>query len=627
MYTLTNNGSTLFDPRIQECSLENPMWILEANMLGTLSFTIYPNNPEYNKITKTGSYINVYLDGELMQILRPVSARAGFRGGIEYQCEELGARLNDVLKRPAVFEGTVTKYITTMVNEYNNRMAAVPETVTTLGSRVLRSGSKGSDVAEMQRYLIGLGYSCGKWGADGIFGSATKSALTKWQKAAGLSANGVLSISDADVLIQAAQDAGIIPAPRPAGEVDYPLVVGNITHAISEKIRAVNTEYVGFYDELQYQLVENLGGYIIFRYQDDSIYLDYLGEEDLPESGQEIRFAENMVDLILENDTSETFSVLIPLGDPVDTGSPIEELESLPLTIASVNGGKDYLESSAGIELYGRREHYEIFEGVTDANELKRKGQTFLNRNAIALSETITLTAADRHNMDFDVDALRWMTLVRAYSEVHGIDEKYPLANMTVPLANPTSTDIQLGSTKSSLTDRISGGANNSTAEITIADTEKVPFAKMTGYTGSDCVVSASSEYSARYRAWMAFDYGTSASWASTASDAAPWLQIEMPDRMVNITVYVYSRSSSYVHNPLAGRILGSEDGETWTEIGTYSGWSRKARSALLGTIECGNSETPYRYVRFAVDQRGGNEGYVAVGYIYITGNPVIGGD
>lgn len=43
-------------------------------------------------------------------------------------------------------------------------------------------GDRGDDVAELQRMLIACGYSCGKCGADGIFGADTESAVMKFQR-------------------------------------------------------------------------------------------------------------------------------------------------------------------------------------------------------------------------------------------------------------------------------------------------------------------------------------------------------------------------------------------------------------------------------------------------------------
>ena len=55
----------------------------------------------------------------------------------------------------------------------------------------LRKGDVGEDVAELQRKLIKLGYSCGPDGADGDFGNNTFRAVKAFQKDAGLVQDGV----------------------------------------------------------------------------------------------------------------------------------------------------------------------------------------------------------------------------------------------------------------------------------------------------------------------------------------------------------------------------------------------------------------------------------------------------
>lgn len=61
----------------------------------------------------------------------------------------------------------------------------------TMEMRNLKKGCKGEDVRALQILLIGRGYSCGSAGADGDFGSNTDSAVRKYQKARGLTQDGV----------------------------------------------------------------------------------------------------------------------------------------------------------------------------------------------------------------------------------------------------------------------------------------------------------------------------------------------------------------------------------------------------------------------------------------------------
>ena len=56
----------------------------------------------------------------------------------------------------------------------------------------LAKGNKGDSVKALQILLIGNDYSCGKAGADGDFGSATDAAVRAFQKANGLTVDGIV---------------------------------------------------------------------------------------------------------------------------------------------------------------------------------------------------------------------------------------------------------------------------------------------------------------------------------------------------------------------------------------------------------------------------------------------------
>jgi N-acetylmuramoyl-L-alanine amidase len=60
------------------------------------------------------------------------------------------------------------------------------------GSTVLKYGSTGAQVKKLQENLIKLGYSCGKYGADGDFGNDTLTAVKAFQKANNLTQDGVV---------------------------------------------------------------------------------------------------------------------------------------------------------------------------------------------------------------------------------------------------------------------------------------------------------------------------------------------------------------------------------------------------------------------------------------------------
>lgn len=62
----------------------------------------------------------------------------------------------------------------------------------TMEMRNLKKGCNGEDVRALQILLIGRGYSCGGTGADGDFGSNTDAAVRKYQKAKGLTVDGIV---------------------------------------------------------------------------------------------------------------------------------------------------------------------------------------------------------------------------------------------------------------------------------------------------------------------------------------------------------------------------------------------------------------------------------------------------
>ena len=69
--------------------------------------------------------------------------------------------------------------------------SAAPSDQTVLGGRLLKRGSSGEDVRQLQSILISLGYTLSKYGADGEFGAETEAAVRRLQAALGVSVDGM----------------------------------------------------------------------------------------------------------------------------------------------------------------------------------------------------------------------------------------------------------------------------------------------------------------------------------------------------------------------------------------------------------------------------------------------------
>jgi len=237
-----------------------------------------------------------------------------------------------------------------------------------------------------------------------------------------------------------------------------------------------DNQYTNTLETIMDKLVNSNGGYIRVRHQEGGRYLDYL-ESYGRVSGQTIRFGENILDLTEHISAEGLITVLIPLGKP-----PEGAADGSKLTIASANNGKDYLEDTEAIALYGRITGTHTWEDVTIPENLKRKGEEYL-KNARNLSLTIELTAIDLHMVDVDIDRIKLGDMVRVVSAPHGIDRYMLVSKREYNLVDPSQDKIVLGDTLAALTEKQAVLLKN-------AERQKDAGSDMEGIKGSINVMS-----------------------------------------------------------------------------------------------------------------------------------------
>lgn len=237
-----------------------------------------------------------------------------------------------------------------------------------------------------------------------------------------------------------------------------------------------DNQYTNTLETIMDKLVNSNGGYIRVRHQEEGRYLDYL-ESYGRVSGQTIRFGENILDLTEHISAEGLITVLIPLGKP-----PEGAADGSKLTIASANNGKDYLEDTEAIALYGRITGTHTWEDVTIPENLKRKGEEYL-KNARNLSLTIELTAIDLHMVDVDIDRIKLGDMVRVVSAPHGIDRYMLVSKREYNLVDPSQDKIVLGDTLAALTEKQAVLLKN-------AERQKDAGSDMEGIKGSINVMS-----------------------------------------------------------------------------------------------------------------------------------------
>ncbi len=222
----------------------------------------------------------------------------------------------------------------------------------------------------------------------------------------------------------------------------------------NEYINRSNEGYSNTYDEIQDKLL-NIGGYFYVRYEDDGNYLDWVddftGDVGQIISLQTIEFGENLKDITVENDASNTYSVVIPLGTEIEN----EDGTKSRLTIESVNNGLDYLVNEEALNKYGwivAPIENTTWDDVTLASNLKTKGQNLLDQQGVMLKSTLELNAIDLNVVDGSIDSFEMYEYIRVQSTPHGISKTYLLTKKDTPLTKPENMTITLGETKDTLT-------------------------------------------------------------------------------------------------------------------------------------------------------------------------------
>lgn len=222
--------------------------------------------------------------------------------------------------------------------------------------------------------------------------------------------------------------------------------VGDIESMRTENIERASAQYPDILDEMMDKLIDNYGGYIMPRYDADTIYLDYKAVSG-GTNGQVIQFGKNLLELEQFMDASNVRTVIVPLGATV-------EGTDRRLTIESVNDGKDYLINSTGASLFGKIEICEAWDDVTDANYLKTVGTARLEE-LISEAVTLTLSAIDLSMLDVSVDKLRLGEYNRVISVPHNLNGYFQCSRMVLNLGNPEQNQYTFGNPRPTLTDSI----------------------------------------------------------------------------------------------------------------------------------------------------------------------------
>ena len=237
-------------------------------------------------------------------------------------------------------------------------------------------------------------------------------------------------------------------------DAEKQFVLGNITVTDpNDYIIRASSDYPTTWDELNAKLLDILGGYFVVRHEAGVYYLDYLAEINLL-APQTIQFGKNLLDLKRSRKGADIATVIIPLGAKLkdEEGKDTETR----LTIADVNGGVDFVQDADAIAQFGIIVKTVSFDDVTDAENLKTKGQAHL-ANSVNLLETIELDAADLATVDASFTSFHLGTQVRVLSNPHGLDQRFIVSKLSIHLLEPAANKLTLGKTIQAFSGAVKG--------------------------------------------------------------------------------------------------------------------------------------------------------------------------
>lgn len=245
---------------------------------------------------------------------------------------------------------------------------------------------------------------------------------------------------------------------------DKQFTVGNVTVEDTNDSLYRYSNYEDTFDTIQEKLIDKLGGYILIRHENGVRYIDYLKEYPYI-TNQMIQIGSNIIDLSLEDNSSDTISALIPLGKKMseingETSAQENDTEER-LTIESVNDGLDYIVNEDAVSRLGLVFGVQTWDDVTIPSNLLKKGYEELT-DRIYSNLTISLNIFDRSFIEKNIDSFKLGATVVCDSPKHGLYQKQMMiSSMSISLVDISQNTITIGSDTKSITSNITESNNS----------------------------------------------------------------------------------------------------------------------------------------------------------------------
>ena len=124
MYRIYADDTLIYDSTLEDYVITQGEVVKEVNKSGSFVFTIYDDNPFYNRIKKLKTIITVYKRDSLIFRGRILTESIGFYNDKTFTCEGELSFLLDSVQRPYNFTGTPAQLFTQFINNHNAQVDA-----------------------------------------------------------------------------------------------------------------------------------------------------------------------------------------------------------------------------------------------------------------------------------------------------------------------------------------------------------------------------------------------------------------------------------------------------------------------------------------------------------------------
>lgn len=397
----------LHDIRTEKYRVTNAVLTEELSKVKELTFQIYPEHPYFDKISPLVPNIKIEKDNNTIFKGRVIDINQSMDNSKQITCESSFAFLFDSIIRPYSFQGTPKDLFLYFINSHNTQVGTFEKT---------------TDIS-IQSNKVYFKYNESNFLYEQV--------LTP-------------NVSEVDNYYEI--DGNKI------------IFIGKLTGANldnNDYINRSSTDYISTFESLEGKILETIGGYLLERYENNLTFIDWVDDfkngENQIIAGQTIEFGKNLMDLFVDNDASETYSVVIPLGAEIENEDGTKER----LTIKDVNDGRDYLVNEIALSSYGWIVvpiSKTTWNDVTLASNLKAKGEDYLSEIAVTLKSTLELNSFDLSVLDKNINSFKLGEYVVVKSMFHDISKSYLLSKKTTSINDASAMTITLGETKNTLT-------------------------------------------------------------------------------------------------------------------------------------------------------------------------------